>query len=438
MVAARRRLQDASRQTTRSAGANSTVSDYSSAPDQDSRPFAPTLAPPAPPPVPATAAPPIPRGAGPPLTRVLLLLTLLLMLQYVVPYILERYQYAVTRGRQRAEYEAAVQGLRDLNLDGLSKAYQLVSQRVAPSVVHINVLASRQRDLPNEFAQLFGPQQRELMGQGSGVIMDHEGHVVTNFHVVHGAARVEVSLSDGRVLPARVVGADPLTDLAVLKIPGNNLSPAEWGDSEALDVGALVWAAGSPFGLQSTITSGIVSAKHRAGMAGEVYQDFLQTDAAVNPGNSGGPLVDAHGRVVGINTAILGDAYQGVSFAIPSSVAKEVFQRLKTKGQIARGWLGVQLRDVRDEDVQQRGLPDNRGALISAVIDDPRLPSPALEAGLQTGDVVLRWNGKPIAKPAELIRLVAMTEVGSTATIDVWRDGHELRLKVKIAERPPL
>jgi S1-C subfamily serine protease len=188
--------------------------------------------------------------------------------------------------------------------------------------------------------------------------------------------------------------------------------------------------------LESTITSGILSAKHRAGLAGEVYQDFLQTDAAVNPGNSGGPLVDAHGRVIGINTAILGDVYQGVSFAIPSSVAKEVYVRLKTNGQVARGWLGVQLREVRDDDQQQHGLPHKRGALISNVIDRPQVPSPALQAGLRAGDIVLAWNGQEISKPAELIRLVAMTDVGSTATLVVWRDGTRITVTLTIAERP--
>jgi len=363
----------------------------------------------------------------------------LLILQYLVPYLLERYHYAITRGRQQAEYD----GLKEMPLDSLSKAYQMVSQQVWPSVVHINVRSVHERELPNEFAQLFGPQRRELRGQGSGVIVDPQGYIVTNYHVVLGdyhvvlgAREIQVSLSDGRVLSARIVGVDALTDLAVLKIDGDNLVAAEWGNSEDLQIGALVWAVGSPFGLQRTITFGILSAKHRSGMAGEVYQDFLQTDAAVNPGNSGGPLVDAQGHVIGINTAILGESYQGVSFAIPSSIARDVYQRLKTTGQVARGWLGVQLREVDEEDMLRYGLSDRKGAFVARVVDEGDIPCPARDAGIQVGDIVISWNGKPVTKPAELIRLVAMTDTGTTATMVVLRRGRRISLRVSVAERP--
>ena len=175
-----------------------------------------------------------------------------------------------------------------------------------------------------------------------------------------------------------------------------------------------------------------------AGMAGEVYQDFLQTDAAVNPGNSGGPLIDAQGRVIGINTAILGDAYQGVSFAIPSSVAKGVYQRLKDNGRVARGWLGVQLDDVSEQTARRLGLPAASGALIVTVVDDLSLPSPAKDAGLRVGDVVVSWNGKGVNKSADLIRMVAMTDIGSTAQVEIFRRGQKLTLQVRVAERPPL
>ncbi len=372
------------------------------------------------------------------LSRVLFLLALLLILQYMVPFLLERYHYAITRGRQQAEYDVASQGLRDLQLDALSKASQLVSQKVGPSVVHIEVSSIRAQREPNELAQLFGPQVERSHGQGSGVIVDPQGYIVTNFHVVQAAAEIEVSLRDGRVLPARIVGVDALTDLSVLKIQGDQLIAAPWGDSEAVDVGALVWAVGSPFGLQSSITFGIISAKHRGGMAGEVYQDFLQTDAAVNPGNSGGPLVDAQGRVIGINTAILGDAYQGVSFAIPSSVAKGVYERLKANGRVARGWLGVQLDDVSEPTARRLGLPAASGALIVTVVDDFSLPSPAKDAGLRVGDVVVSWNGIPVNKSADLIRMVAMTDIGSTATLELYRRGQKLTIEIRVAERPAL
>jgi len=372
------------------------------------------------------------------LSRVLFLLALLLILQYMVPFLLERYYYAVTRGRQQAEYDVASQGLRELRLDTLSKASQLVSQKVGPSVVHIEVTSIRAQREPNELAQLFGPQVERSRGQGSGVIVDSLGYIITNFHVVQSAAEIDVSLRDGRVLPARIVGVDSLTDLAVLKISGSQLIAAPWGDSEEVDVGALVWAVGSPFGLQSSITFGIISAKHRGGMAGEVYQDFLQTDAAVNPGNSGGPLVDAQGRVIGINTAILGDAYQGVSFAIPSSVAQGVYERLKANGRVARGWLGVQLDDVSEPTARRLGLPAASGALIVTVVDDYALPSPAKDAGLRVGDVVVSWNGIPVGRSADLIRMVAMTEIGSTARVELYRRGQKLTIEVRVAERPAL
>lgn len=371
------------------------------------------------------------------LPRIVALLLLWLVLQYMVPYFIERYHYAATRGRQLAEYEIAVEGLKTLPLDGLSKAYQMVSQHVAPSVVHIDV-GARSEDLSptGGMPHPFGPRIPLERGQGSGVIVDSEGYIVTNYHVVEQAGSIRVSLSDGRNVKARVVGFDQETDLALLKIQAHSLVAADWGNSDELEVGALVWAVGSPFGLQSTTTSGILSGKHRAGMAGAVYQDFLQTDAAVNPGNSGGPLVDVRGRIVGINTAILGDAFQGVSFAIPSRVARHVVERLRREGRVARGWLGVELRPVTEEDVVNAGLPDKQGAWIVRCHDDHGLSSPARLAGIQSADVIIRWNDQIITKPDELIRAVGETDVNSTAEVVVRRGGQELTLIVEVAERP--
>lgn len=370
------------------------------------------------------------------LTQVLILLGLLIVLQYVLPYLLERYQYAMTRGRQQAEYDVAVKALQNLQLAGLSKASQLISQKVGPSVVHIDVSSRRSQPEPKELAQLYGPPNDLSRGQGSGVIVDPQGYIVTNSHVVRAAAEIEVALNDGRVLPARIVGADAATDVAVLKINADGLTAAPWGDSEELEVGALVWAVGSPFGLQSSITFGIISAKHRGNLAGDVYQDFLQTDAAVNPGNSGGPLVDAQGRVIGINTAIVGDSYQGVSFAVPSSVAKVVYERLKADGRLARGWLGVQLDDVSEATARRLALPAAAGAIVVLVVDDPHVPSPAKDSGLHKGDVVIKWNGKAVGKSADLIRMVAMTEIGSMAQVELIRGGQKMTLQVQVAERP--
>lgn len=368
-------------------------------------------------------------------TWLLAVLAVLLALQYFIPKIVEQSQYAAARGRQRAEHEGASEGLKNLPLKELSRAYQMVSQRVAPSVVHINITSAEEAATDDESSHFFGPNRRESHGQGSGVIVDAAGYVVTNYHVVRGSKEIKVGLSDGRSVTAQVIGVDAPTDLAVLQIKADKLIAAEWGESDDLQVGSLVWAVGSPFGLQRTITSGILSAKNRAGM-GSVYQDFLQTDAAVNPGNSGGPLVDENGRVIGINTAIVGQTYQGISFAIPSSMARDVYQRLRTEGHFARGWLGIALDSVSEEQAKQLGLTEARGAYVQQVVEDMGSVSPAKEAGMKAGDVVLLWNQKKIDSPTTLSRAVAQTEIGSTATVVVMRGGQELTLEVKVGLRP--
>jgi serine protease Do len=214
------------------------------------------------------------------------------------------------------------------------------------------------------------------------------------------------------------------------------LQAAEWGDSDQLEVGALVWAVGSPFGLQHTITFGILSGKNRGAMAGTAWQDYLQTDAAVNPGNSGGPLVDASGRIIGINAAIIGDAYQGISFAIPSTIAKRVYEDLRSRGHVQRGWLGAQLGDVTDEVARELDLSVTRGAYVVTVVVDDRRPSPAQQAGLSPGDIVVKWNGQPILDGGTLTRLVATAEIGSDAEMTVIRAGQEVTLSVHIGQRP--
>jgi serine protease Do len=407
-----------------------------SRPPHDPSTSDPTAAPAAATPPPAAPDEPA-RGAHRHLLgRVVFLIAFLLILQYFVPYLLERYQYAVTRGRQRAQHELALASLKTGPLDELSRACELISQQLAPSVVHLDVRTVADKPLPEEFAQRFGKQLPESSGQGSGVLVDRQGYIVTNFHVVHAASQIQVTLNDGRTLPAQTVGFDSLTDLAVLRIDTTDLVAAEWGDSEALEPGALVWAMGSPFGLQRTLTFGIISGKHRSAVMGDVYQDFLQTDAAVNPGNSGGPLVDVRGRVVGITTAIVGKEHRGVSFAIPSSVARQVYERLRAQGQVARGWLGVQLRDLDDDDVQRLKLDSRHGALVVRVIDEPGVPRPAKQAGLRTGDVIASWGGHRVTSPAELIRLVGMTEVGRSVPVVVVRNGAEVPLQVAVALRP--
>jgi serine protease Do len=361
------------------------------------------------------------------------LLAVLLAISYLVPYIAEQTQYAITRGRQRAEHDFARQHLGESPIADVSRAYQMVSQVVGPSVVHINTQGTETGilSLPS-----YRPRTRiPTEGQGSGVIVEDTGYILTNNHVIRGATDIQVSLADGRKTKATIIGRDSKTDLAVLKIAADKLVPASWADSESVEPGALVWAVGSPFGLERSITSGILSGKHRAGLAGNSQQDFLQTDAAVNPGNSGGPLVDVRGQVIGINTAIVGEAYQGISFAIPSNVARQIYTRLKEEGLKPRGWLGVQLEEMTPEHVRQTGVPATAGVYIAGIFMQDG-SSPAARAGVQPGDVLLRWGDAMVSSPTDLRGLVEKTAIGSRTKIAVFRGGQELTLEVVVGERP--
>lgn len=382
---------------------------------------------------------PASRSSQLPLLYCLLFVLLgLLALRYLVPYYVEEVNYAAARGRERAEVELAVEGLEKLDLDGLSTAFQLVSKRVGPSVVHIKTTTELQatpRGVPpaDEFGFLFGQPDGNRFsstGQGSGVIMDEEGYILTNNHVIQGTSRIDVSLSAGRTIRANLIGQDRMTDLALIKIDTPGLQAADWGNSDELNVGALVWAVGSPFGLEQSITAGILSGKNRPGLS--PLQQFLQTDAAVNPGNSGGPLVDALGRVVGINTAILGESFHGLSFAIPSNIAREVYQELKITGNVARGWLGVSLLSPGSKEARQMGVSAEQGAVISGVVPD----SPALRAGIQPGDVIVAWDGHEVDNPTILSRLVATTPIDSKVQVVIWREREKLILKVIVGRRP--
>jgi S1-C subfamily serine protease len=361
-------------------------------------------------------------------------LAALLAVSYLVPFIAEQTQYAITRGKQRAEYDFAIKHAGQSPIHEMSRAYQMISQMVGPSVVHINTTGGEPSILPLS-TRTRGRFPAE--GQGSGVVVDASGYILTNNHVVRGATDIQVSLADGRKLKATVVGRDSPTDLAVLKVETDKLIPAQWGDSEAVEPGALVWAVGSPFGLERTITSGILSAKHRSGLGGNLNQDFLQTDAAVNPGNSGGPLVDASGKVIGINTAIVGDAYQGISFAIPSSVARDIYKQIKDRRVVSRGWLGVHLDEMDEQRAAQAGLPRGKGVYIAGIYLHNN-SSPALTAGVQPGDVLLSWNGSAVSSPLELRRLVEKTPIGSRVRVVVQRDGQEVVLEVVVGQRPDI
>ncbi len=385
---------------------------------------------------------PMPRDARPvPARRVtgtsswakfLVLIALVVIL--ASPYLVEQIQFAVTRGHQRALSETARELLADLPEE--ANRYRIVAQSIEPSVVGVEVVRMVDpSEVADEWSHLFrrSPMLRTA-GEGSGVIVDQSGYLITNFHVIGQATDVTVRLSDGRtVRSVEVVGVDPLTDIAVLKIEASGLTAAPWGDRETVEVGDPVLAVGNPFGLARTVTAGIISAKGRRGVVRDLnYQDFLQTDAAVNPGNSGGPLVDMKGRIVGINTAIVGEAYRGISFAIPSHLAREVYQRLKETGKVARGWLGVQMQPLTESLADRLGLESTRGALVAGVVND----SPAEAAGVQPGDVILQWNDEEISDPSDLSLAVAGTEIGSEATVVVVRGGEERELTVEVGERP--
>ena len=286
-----------------------------------------------------------------------------------------------------------------------------------------------------EFERRFRrPQPRREQGLGSGVIVSSNGYIITNHHVVEQADEVTVLLGDKRKFPANVIGTDPKTDLAVIKIEADDLPTLPWSDSSTLQVGELVLAVGNPFGLNQTVTMGIISAVGRANMGIVDYEDFIQTDAAINPGNSGGALVNLHGELIGINTAIFSrtGGYQGIGFAIPSNMAKNVMNNLIEHGQVIRGWLGVSIQEVTQELAEQFGSPDASGALIGDVVED----SPAEAAGLQRGDVIRRYNGTDVKDSAHLRALVAGTPPKATATVTVLRDGVSLERSVTIAELP--
>lgn len=285
------------------------------------------------------------------------------------------------------------------------------------------------------FHQFFGNVPRTLRTHslGSGFIIREDGYVVTNNHVVDEATEITVKLSDGREFPAKIIGRDQKTDLALLKITAANLPVVSFGDSDQLQVGEPVMAIGNPFGLEGTVTTGIVSAKGRVIGEGP-YDNFIQTDASINPGNSGGPLVNAAGQVVGIDTAIYSQSggSVGIGFAIPINLAKTILPQLEAKGHVTRGWLGVSIQPVTPELAKALQLPKEEGALVAEVLPD----SPAAKAGVQAGDVIVAYEGHPIAKVSDLPRLVAGTPTGQSATVQVLREGKPLTFTAKIVELP--
>ncbi|WP_454064203.1 DegQ family serine endoprotease [Candidatus Nitrospira salsa] len=286
-----------------------------------------------------------------------------------------------------------------------------------------------------EFEEKFKqPRRRKEQGLGSGVIVRADGYIVTNNHVVEKADELTVLFSDKRKFPAKLIGTDPKTDLAVIKVEATGLPTLPWGNSGALQVGEMVLAVGNPFGLNQTVTMGIISAVGRANMGIVDYENFIQTDAAINPGNSGGALVNLSGQLIGINTAIFSQTggYMGIGFAIPSRMVKNVMESLIGHGKVIRGWLGVSIQELTHDLAEQFQVPNTTGALVGDVFAD----SPAGRAGVQRGDIIRHFNGKPVKDPTHLRSLVAETPPNSEISLSVWRDGEERELNVDIGEMP--
>ena len=278
------------------------------------------------------------------------------------------------------------------------------------------------------------PREHQEQGLGSGVIVTPNGYIVTNNHVVEGADELTVSLPDKRTYKAKVIGTDPKTDVAVVKIEASNLPVLSWGDASQLQVGEMVLAVGNPFGLNQTVTMGIISAVGRANMGIVDYEDFIQTDAAINPGNSGGALVNLNGELIGINTAIFtrSGGYMGIGFAIPSNMAKSVMESLIKHGKVVRGWIGVSIQEVTPDLAKEFGAAETKGALLADIMDD----SPAAKAKLERGDIITSYQGKVINDPGHLRSLVAETPPGTTVRLSVWRNRTTKEIMVTVGEQP--
>jgi serine protease Do len=323
-----------------------------------------------------------------------------------------------------------------------------LAENVRPGVVNIQVVkkvknvAFGSRSVPGNpfgenspFGDFFGPFSEnnpspapEQRGVGSGFIMSRDGYILTNNHVVEDADQIKVKLTNGKEYDGKVVGRDPKTDLALVKIDASDLHALPLGNSDELKVGSWVVAVGSPFGLEQTVTAGIVSAKGRVIGSGP-YDNFIQTDASINPGNSGGPLINTRGEVVGINTAILAQG-KGIGFAIPINMAKDVAPQLQEKGHVTRGWFGVSIQEMTPELAKSFGLKDNKGALVAQVLPG----SPAEKAEIEQGDVIVEFDGKAISESKDLPQIVASTPVGKSVNVKLLRNGKTLDRSVKVSE----
>jgi len=314
----------------------------------------------------------------------------------------------------------------------LGVAFSNIAEQVSPSVVSIQVeVKASQQQMPGIFQFPFGRQSEPGIqkGSGSGMILTQDGAILTNNHVVEKASRIQVTLQDGRHFSGKVVGTDAATDLAVVKIEAKGLPAIKFADSEAAKVGQWVVAIGSPFGLDYTVTAGVLSAKGR-GMGANDIEDYLQTDASINPGNSGGPLVNLQGEVLGVNTMIIGSS--GIGFAIPSAIARKVGMELLQKGDVSRAWIGVYYQELTPELASSFGVQRTRGALVNNI--EPG--GPAAKGGLRAGDIVLDVQGREVKEGKDLMRAILAFPVGEKLSLTVMRDGQQQKVSVVTAPRP--
>ena len=322
-------------------------------------------------------------------------------------------------------------------------SYSDAVQRATPTVVNIftsKEVRAQRHPLLNDpiFRRFFGDQlpdeAQRASSLGSGVIVSTSGYVLTNHHVVEAADEIEVALPDGKKLLAKLVGNDPETDLAVLRVDSENLPAISFGSSETLRVGDVVLAIGNPFGVGQTVTSGIVSALGRTGLGINTFENFIQTDAAINPGNSGGALIDASGSLVGINTAIFSRSggSMGIGFAIPVSTAKMVLDQIVKSGSVTRGWIGVEVQEITPPVAESFKLDNTRGALIAGVLRG----GPADKAGVKPGDVLLEVQGKPVADLAGMLNLIAALAPGQSAKVKLKRQGQSVDANITVGRRP--
>ena len=326
-----------------------------------------------------------------------------------------------------------------------ASSYRDAAAKAIPSVV--NVFSSKNIRVPGKapdtsfFRHFFGheatpPQVRRTNNLGSGVIVSADGYILTNHHVIAAADKIQVALYDGRTLVAHVVGSDPDTDLAVLKIDASQLPAIEFASSSKASIGDVVLAIGDPFGVGQTVTMGIISALGRSHLGINTFEDFIQTDAPINPGNSGGPLVNTSGELVGINSAIYSRSggSQGIGFAIPSDLALEVMRQIIQHGGVVRGWIGVEVQNLPDRIQQRWHMQANGGALVAGVLRG----GPADKASIQPGDVILKINSTPVTSSAEMLNDIASLAPGSKVTVQYWRAGKHDTAIITVARRPEL